>query len=56
MPLGCRHLVETDSANYQKPVSDHIDKFAISDLPENVSTAEMTKVYDEKFAKPDMVV
>lgn len=53
--LGCKHLVEVDSANYQKLVPNQIDELAISNLPEDVSSTEMKNVYDEKFAKADTV-
>lgn len=53
--LACKHLVEIDSASYQKLVPSRIDEFAISKLPEDVSTDEMKKVYDEKFAKANAI-
>ena len=53
--LVCKQLVEADSTNYQKLVPSQIDEFAISKLPEDISTDEMKKVYDEKFAKADTV-
>lgn len=53
--LACKHLVEVDSASYQKLVPNQIDRFTISELPENVPDSEMKKVYDEKFAKAEAV-
>lgn len=53
--LACKHLVETDSTSYQKLVPHQIDQFTFSKLPEDVSSAEIRKVYDEKFAKSDTV-
>lgn len=53
--LACKNLVEADSTNYQKLVPSQIDKFSISELPENVSSTEMKKVYDEKFARDGSV-
>ncbi len=53
--LACKHLVEVDSANYQKLVPSQIDGFAVSELPEDVSSDELKKVYDEKFARADTV-
>lgn len=53
--LACKHLVEVDSANYQKLVPNQIDELAISNLPEDVFSTEMKNVYDEKFAKADAV-
>ena len=53
--LACKHLVEVDSASYQKLVPNQIDRFTISELPENVPYSEMKKVYDEKFAKAEAV-
>ena len=53
--LACQHLVEVDSVSYQELVPSQIDRFTISKLPENVSSSEMKKVYDEKFAKAETV-
>lgn len=53
--LACKHLVEADSASYQKLVPSRIDEFTISELPVDVSSDEMKKVYDEKFARTDTV-
>lgn len=53
--LACKHLVETDSTSYQKLVPNKIDEFTISNLPGDVSSTEMKKVYDEKFARADTV-
>lgn len=53
--LACKHQVEVDSASYQKLVPNQINEFVVTDLPEDVSSTEMTKVYDEKFARADAV-
>ena len=53
--MACKHLVEVDSESYQKLVPSQIDRFTISELPEDVSSAEMKKVYDEKFARAETV-
>lgn len=53
--LACKHLIEVDSASYHKLVPSQIDEFAVSRLPGDVSTDEMKKVYDEKFARADTV-
>ena len=39
--LACKHLVEVDSASYQELVPSQIDRFTISELPDNVSSSEM---------------
>ena len=53
--LVCKHLVEVDSSSYQELVPSQIDRFTISELPEDVTSVEMKKVYDEKFAKAETV-
>lgn len=53
--LSCKHLVETDTKSYRELVPQKIDSFSTSILPATVSTSEMAKIYDEKFAKANTV-
>lgn len=48
--LHCKSIVSTDAKNYRQFVPQNIDSFCVSELPENVSTSEMAKVYKDKFA------
>ena len=48
--LSCKGLVKSDSDSYEKTTPSSIQKFTPSVLPEEVSSAEMSKVYTDKFA------
>lgn len=49
----CAEMVKMDSAEFERVTPDAIDQFHQTALPPNVSTADMVKVYEQKFVPSD---